>query len=128
MNSNGMKKILVLDPSVEFGHVLKRYLEEKGMAVRHETTSQDAVHSADSEVPDLVILEIILPEHNGVEFLHEFRSYKDWMDIPAIIYSRVHPEHSDLDRRSLKSLGVVHHLYKPTTTLAELHVLINEIE
>jgi len=97
-----------------------------GHTVAAAHTAQDAVHVADERMPELVLVELQLPYHNGVEFLYEFRSYTEWLHIPIIILSFVPP--SELTEASVltRELGVVQILHKPATSLAELCAVVDK--
>ncbi len=115
-----MARILLVEPAEDMGKLLSTVLADGGHEVAWEKNAQSAVHSADAAAPDAVVLELAMPGHNGVEFLHEFRSYSEWMDIPVIIYSQVAPDRSPAGQRLMRSLGITDHLYKPTTRLQQL--------
>jgi DNA-binding response OmpR family regulator len=95
--------------------------------VVHARSAQAAVHEADQQMPDLVVLELQLPRHNGVEFLYEFRSYAEWQHIPVLVHTFVPPH--ELAQASIltRELGVVRTLYKPETTLAQLCAAVRKI-
>ena len=84
--------------------------------------AQAAVEAADAKMPDVVVLELVLGEHNGIEFLYEFRSYSEWSHIPIILFSM--QKINDLS--ALKKIGVHTYLYKPATTLAQLRLAVAE--
>src|SRR3954465_15447238 len=89
--------------------------------------AQTAVMVADQHQPDLVILELQLVEHSGIEFLYEFRSYAEWQGIPAIIHSLVPPGEFQSNRQLLEDeLGVAAYLYKPRTSLRQLLNTVSE--
>jgi DNA-binding response OmpR family regulator len=115
-----MKNILIVEPADDMGGLVRQALEDRGHKASWAKTAQSAVHLADEASPDAVILELAIPEHNGVEFLHEFRSYPEWMDVPVILYSHIEPDRTPSGRRLMDSLGVVEHLYKPTSPLKRL--------
>lgn len=99
----------------------QRILTDAGYAVQHAFGAQDAIDIADEHLPSVVILETQIAEHDGIEFLHEFRSYPEWKDIPVIINSRLRLQSLPIAREILKKdLGVTECLYKPQSTLAEL--------
>ena len=92
-------------------------------------TAQTAIQASDALIPDVVILELQLVGHSGIEFLYEFRSYVDWQGIPVIIQTQVPPAEFGGSRQLLTSeLGVRAYLYKPHTSLRELlaHVAQHE--
>lgn len=82
--------------------------------------AQSAILGADATPPDLVILEVLLAAHSGVEFLYEFRSYGEWQHIPALILSRAQADELAADQDLQRSLGVHAVLYKPDVTLEKL--------
>lgn len=79
-----------------------------------------AITAANDKTPDLVILELSLAGHSGLEFLYEFRTYPDWRDVPVIVYSTVRLESESLRSRAWEQLGIHAYLYKPQTSLAAL--------
>lgn len=84
--------------------------------------------SADEVRPDLVVMELQLVSHSGIEFLYEFRSYADWMNVPLIILTHVPPGEFGGSRDVLmKELNVATYLYKPTTSLQKLVRTVNEL-
>lgn len=115
-----MKNILLVEPSKKLAQVVSASLESHGLNVVWEKDAQSAIHAADKTKPDAVITELILPDHNGLEFLYEFRSYVDWKNIPIVFYSQVPAEDLGLDTAQKRSLNIRAHLYKPTTSLKTL--------
>lgn len=112
--------ILLIEPDQELGTVVEHFLIVKGYMVARHHTAQAAVLAADNHKPDVVILELAIPAHNGIAFLHEFRSYGDWTSVPVIIYSHLPRESSGLSAREWQKYGVEHYLYKPTSRLETL--------
>ncbi len=115
-----MAQILLVEPDIKLGDIYKRYLENYGHKVRWRTTAQAALKAIDERQPDLVLLEIQLSLHNGIEFLYEFRSYKDWQPIPVIVHSQVSPILKAISPMLWDQLAVSKYLYKPVTKLSDL--------
>jgi DNA-binding response OmpR family regulator len=113
-------RILLIEPDKVLAHLYHQALEGAGHVVCWTNGAQDAIHQADGFNPELVILELQLAAHNGVEFLYEFRSYSDWIDIPAVILSVVPQGASGLPEPTLEKLGVIDYLYKPETKLKDV--------
>jgi DNA-binding response OmpR family regulator len=120
-------RILLIEPDIVLARTFEVALKHAGHDVRLSPGAQDAVQLADESRPDLVLLELQLVAHSGVEFLHEFRSYTDWQSVPVIILSKVPTHEFKMSMDSLKNrLGVRAYLYKPATTLQKLITTINE--
>lgn len=122
-----MANILLIEPDRILADTYCRALEKAGNKVSVCAGAQAAVLAADRVKPDLVILELQLVEHSGIEFLYEFRSYPDWQSVPTIIFSQVPPSEFNNNYEILKNeLNVTSYLYKPQTTLTQLTSVISE--
>lgn len=112
--------ILLIEPDRLEAVTLVAALERGGHTVAHAVSAQSAVHAADQKQPDVVVLELQLPRHNGVEFLYEFRSYPEWLAVPIVLHTFVPPRELAQAATLYNELGVVRTLYKPATNLAQL--------
>ncbi len=122
-----MAQILLIEPDRILAETYGRSLVAAGHRVMSCFTAQAAVQAADKQQPDLVILELQLVEHSGIEFLYEFRSYSEWQNIPVIIQTTVPPsEFSDNWQLMREELGVQAYLYKPQTSLKQLIDAVSE--
>jgi DNA-binding response OmpR family regulator len=119
--------ILLLEPNTLLAKSYTQAFQLAGHTVGHATGAQAAVDVADKQTPDVVVVELQLPQHTGLEFLHEFRSYPEWQDVPVVVHSMLPPSQSaavaDVLRRDL---GVRIMLYKPRTTLQQLLRAVRE--
>lgn len=118
-----MKNILLIEPDETIADVIKKYLQNDELKVFVARTSQMAVDVADGNRPDLVILELAIPDQNGVAFLHEFRSYADWSKVPVIVHTHLAIS-EETTEKPWKLLGVAECLYKPSTTLKKLKTTV----
>jgi DNA-binding response OmpR family regulator len=115
-----MKKILLLEPDTVLGKTYQAALVAHGYDVSWYKDAQTAIHGVDKHAPDLVVAELQLATHNGVEFLYELRSYQDWRYIPVVVLSHVPPSNTNMNQKLRGHLLVVAYLYKPFATLAQL--------
>ena len=116
-----MSHILLIEPNTLLARTYTEALEHAGHTVAHAAGAQAAVDAADSQTPDVVILELQLPQHSGIEFLHEFRSYGEWQHIPVIAHTMTSSTALTEAAPTLqRDLGVRVILYKPQTTLHDL--------
>ena len=116
-----MADILMLEPDAVLADIYRTVFEAAGHTVRRSVSAQDSVFAVDERQPDVIIVELQLVAHSGIEFLYELRSYSEWQDIPVIIHSCIPPTEFE-DSSGLLSglLGVRTYLYKPQTTLTKL--------
>jgi DNA-binding response OmpR family regulator len=66
------KKILVVDDKQELRALLKSYLEQEGFEIATAGDGREALFAARREKPDLIILDLMMPEMGGYEFMHAF--------------------------------------------------------
>ena len=102
------KTILVLDDDPSLRHMLRVVLEQDGFSVVAAGDVQSALAQCDVQLPDLMIVDLMLPVEDGEMFLREFRRRWRHEDVPAIVLS-ASSARSEIARR----LGVEASLPKP---------------
>lgn len=114
-------KILLLEPDKVLADTYRQVLMQAGHKVLMCATAQAAIFAADDLKPDLVITELQLTSHSGIEFLYEFRTYDDWVSVPVLIVTNVPAGEFNGSWDLLREqLGVVGYHYKPLTSLRTL--------
>lgn len=113
-------RILLIEPDRVLARIYTDALANHGYDVRLARGANEAIVFADTHTPDLVILELQLGVHNGVEFLQEFRSHEDWAKIPVIIHTLSSERMLKRYATNWRSLGAVKVLPKTSTTLQKL--------
>lgn len=121
-----MSYILLIEPDKKLAATYEAMLRRAGHTVRWSAHAQDAIGLADAHKPDVVVLELQLASHNGVEFLYEFRSYPDWQRVPVVLLTLVQPYALNITAEMMERLGIVRCLYKPATTLQQLRRAVDE--
>jgi len=122
-----MSQILLIEPDAVLARTYMQAFAAAGHETRLTVSAQDAVFKVDSLLPDVVIVELQLVAHSGIEFLYELRSYPEWQNIPIIIHSLIPPaEFMDSMKLLRERLGVAQYLYKPQTSLRTLLRSIRE--
>ena len=122
-----MANILVIEPDRILAKTISDYISSNGHIVNTVAGAQDAVSSVDNLLPDIIILEIVLTSHNGIEFLYELRSYPDWQTIPVVIYSRIDRHELGITTKLRSDLNIEEILYKPDTSMKKLLDIIEDI-
>lgn len=116
--------ILLLETDRQTAKTTAAYLGAEH-AVTVVNTAQAAIHALDDNTIDLVVMEMALPEHNGIEFLYELRSYTDLRTLPVIVFclSAMRPAEAE---QLVTQLGVTAICQKGFTTLKQLVKIIDE--
>ena len=122
-----MAQILLVEPDRLLARIYFDALTHAGHKVQICATAQAGIFCADDIKPDVVLLELQLVAHSGIEFLYEFRSYPDWQNIPVIITTNVPAgEFSGSWKLLRDQLKVCQYLYKPLTSLQRLLSTVTE--
>ncbi len=110
-----IKHVLLIEPDSVVADLVSKALSSQDVSVVTVHGAQTAIAAADKQLPDVVVMELVLPAHNGIEFLHEFRSYPEWASIPVVLFSS-----QRIDESLLVPLPHVSYIYKPLSSLADL--------
>ena len=114
-------KILLVDDSPSNNLLLQNILEEEGYAPITSFDGKNALEIIRKEKPDLVLLDIMMPEIDGFEVLEEIVTNDDTKDIRVIVITaRKDPE----DRNRAIDLGVIDYIIKPI----DIDYLLKRIE
>ena len=82
-----MKKILVVDDEIDVVEVVEMLLELEGYKVLKAYDGKEALAAVEKEIPDLVILDIMMPEIDGVEVCRRFRANEKLNNVPIVMFS-----------------------------------------
>jgi DNA-binding response OmpR family regulator len=119
-------RILLAEDDVILGETLKDFFECNGLAVVWAQDGNAALQSFLSFKPELILLDVILPEKDGFEVIAEIR--KSNTLVPIIIMTGTQFDISEQVKGY--SLGAVNYLKKPITpqvVLAQVNSLINPV-
>jgi two-component system response regulator CpxR len=100
-------KILIVDDDVELTALLQEYFQSEGFEVRLAHDGRAGLEAARNPEVDLVVLDIMMPEMNGMDVLQELR--KD-STVPVIMLTA---KGDDLDRILGLELGADDYIAKP---------------
>lgn len=104
------QRILVVDDDKDVVRLMQGYLEQSGYEVFVAYNGESALHIIRRERPDLVLLDLMLPERDGLEITRLMRSDRQLMDIPIIMLTaRV----SDTDKIVGLEMGADDYVTKP---------------
>ena len=76
------KTILVVDDKANVRQLLDEYLTQQGFRIVTATNGREALYAARQESPDAILLDIMMPEMDGFQFLEHYRREKS---VPVII-------------------------------------------
>ena len=104
-----MKKILLIDDEVDILEFLKYNLEQDNFEVLVSNNGKDALKKIEQN-PDLIVLDIMMPEMDGFELYHQIKKNKVYQDIPIIFLTA---KSGETDEIKGLDLGASDYIQKP---------------
>jgi CheY-like chemotaxis protein len=110
--------ILIVDDDVDFRLTLRQVLEDEGCIVRDAADGKAALLAIKEAIPDLVILDLMMPVMNGWDLYAELQREPLLAAIPVAVLSGV---------ARMRPFGAMHEIHKPVD-LPSLLGLLQAIE
>ncbi len=110
VSTNRAPRILVVDDDPNICELLNQEFTEAGYRVTLASNGRDAIAEVRRERPDLVVLDVMMPEMNGFDAAAVLKNDPQTMDVPILILSIVQ------DKERGYRLGVDRYLTKPIDT------------
>lgn len=105
-----MKKVLLIEDDIDLFALLKYNLEKEGFQMVGAQTGKGAVELCRRERPDLILLDIMLPDSDGLDICKGIRSHPELVHIPVIFLTA---RASETDRIVGLELGANDYIVKP---------------
>jgi CheY-like chemotaxis protein len=83
------KRILIVDDEQDIRTYLSTLFEDQGFQAVLANDGEEAMKKVREEPPDLITLDISMPEKSGVKFFRELKTNDLWKQIPVIIVTGV---------------------------------------
>ena len=116
-----MPKIMVVDDDEDFTTLYKQYLRRAGFDAVAENQSSKAMELANATRPDLILLDLMMPEPDGFQLCRMLRADPNFQRTPIIIVTALNDEDS---RIVALGAGANDYLTKPFH-IEELKLRIN---
>ena len=100
-------RVLVVDDEEDYRDSLMAHLEEAGLDVQTAADGQEALESVASEVPDAIILDLVMPVMDGLTFLDRLRSNPYHAGLPVIVVTANDLTSQEREELAEKASGVV---------------------
>ncbi len=107
-----MAHVLIVDDSPTEVHVLKTMLEKNGFQASSATDGEDGIAKAQSEKPDVILMDIVMPGLNGFQATRQLSKDPGTSAIPVIIVST---KDQETDKMWGLRQGAREYITKPVT-------------
>ncbi|HEY9728774.1 MAG TPA: response regulator [Chroococcales cyanobacterium] len=108
--TNQLVKILIVDDQPNNLHFLSNILLKQGYKVQRAISGQLALNAANAAPPNLVLLDILMPEMNGYEVCQKLKANEKTREVPVIFLSALHEA---IDKVKAFKVGGVDFITKP---------------
>ena len=115
-----MITVLLVEDSLTETEMLTRTLGQAGLKVISAISGEEALIKLQTQKPDLMIIDVILPGQSGFELCHEIKTNKSTQQIPVVICST---KGTDVDKLWGSMLGADAYIPKPVDQLTLLQTI-----
>lgn len=114
---------MVADDDAELQALIKRALEQEGYAVAQASSGVELVRELQRSLPDLIVLDVALPDADGRDFLASLKRDPKTAAIPVVVWSG---RDATSDRRIALELGAEDYVEKglPLTLVSKIERLL----
>lgn len=117
-------KIIIVDDDRWLVEQQASFLINKGYEVRYCYDALTALNLIEDDLPDLLILDVVLPSTTIFNLIHELKSYADTNNLPIILSTNLADRLKDVD---LQAYGVKLVLDKTTANPEDLLLAVREV-
>ncbi len=79
------RPVLVVEDHAETREMLRRFLKREGWAVIEAANGREALQRVAADRPELILLDLIMPEMDGFAFIEALRQDATWQSIPIVV-------------------------------------------
>lgn len=123
--TNGMKKILLIDDDPTTVKIISHFLQKENYAVSSALSGVEGLKRAFKENPALIILDIMMPDLNGFQFLSIYRKDGENAHVPVVIISSLAEEADVLKGLEIGAVDYITKPFSPQVLLAKIKKNIN---
>ncbi|WP_455388883.1 response regulator transcription factor [Petrachloros mirabilis] len=128
MASSPAKKILIVEDERDILQLVTLYLEKEGFRTVPAATGAEGLKSAKQEKPDLVILDLMLPEIDGLEVCKRLRAAPETAMLPIIMLTAKAEESDTVIGLELGADDYVTKPFSPKTLVARVKALFRRLD
>jgi CheY-like chemotaxis protein len=99
--------VLVVEDDEAVQHMLRTLLEREGLEVVTASNGREGLERADARTPSLVVLDVMMPEVDGFQFVEEARRRAALQHVPIIVLTALELTADDMQRLSSSVQGVL---------------------
>lgn len=107
------RSVLVVDDEPNIVVSLEFLMEQAGFEVRVAADGEAALKALEEKIPDLVLLDVMMPKRDGYDLCQMIRANPDWKDVRIIMLTA---KGRDVEKEKGMALGADDYVTKPFST------------
>jgi two-component system alkaline phosphatase synthesis response regulator PhoP len=118
--------VLVVDDEPNIVLSLKFLMEQKGYEVSIARNGKEALEALNKKLPDLILLDVMMPKPDGYEVCQKIRATPEWENIPVIMLTA---KGREVEREKGLAMGADYYVTKPFGTqelVAKVQTVLEE--
>ena len=112
-----MSTVLVVDDEAGARRTLMRLLAKEGYDTVGAGDGREALKSLEAGTPDVILLDLMMPQMDGLELLEALQAHPQWKALPVVVLTALSDTHT-INRA--RQLGAKEYLVKATFSFAEM--------
>jgi len=118
------KKILLIDDELDILEILSYNLRKEGYEVSTATNGKEGIEKAIEVIPDLILLDVMMPEKDGIETCQDLRKIKELQKTLIVFLSARSEEFSQLAGFQAGANDYVVKIIKPKVLISKVNALL----
>ena len=123
MNANG-KRVLIVEDDRFLRRACQARLEQQGYTILTAQDGEEALRIVKAEVPDLILLDLLMPKLNGLEVLRALRADEGTRAVPVLVLSNSSRQE---DLHTIRDLGISGYFVKANLSLQDLSAQVKAL-
>ena len=123
----GKPYVLIAEDDSFVGDIYRTKLEEAGIEVEVALDGKKALEKMQEHVPDVLLLDILMPYMDGMDVLRELQKKEAWKNIPVLMLTNLSEKENIQQALSLGARGyIIKSHFTPAEVLAKVQELLAE--
>ncbi len=128
MLKNKLKKVLYIEDDEDIAQIAMMTFEDLcGFDAKHCICGADGLKMLPKLKPDLIILDMMMPDMNGLETLKNIRKIKEFKDIPVIFMTAKMQSHEQKSYLDAGAVGVITKPFDPMSLCENINKIWKEV-
>lgn len=118
------KRVLIVEDDRFLRRACQARLEQQGYTILTAQDGEEALRIARTEVPDLILLDLLMPKLNGLEVLRVLRAEEGTRAVPVLVLSNSSRQE---DVQTIRDLGISGYFVKANLSLQDLSTQVKTL-